>query len=289
MKITPVYRSTPQIPVLKEAAGVPYLSFPALDALGMVKSGFSTRLGGASREDFATMNFSVSRGDSQEAVLENFTRMAKALGVDRDRMTVSWQTHTVNVRRVTEADAGKGVIRPRDYRDVDGLVTNVPGITLVTLYADCVPLYFVDPVRKAVGLSHSGWRGTVGRMGAATVRRMTEEFGTDPADLVACIGPSICAGCFEVGEEVAAAFWKAFGPKAPKALCPFNRESGKHHVDLWLANRLVLRDAGVLEKNIYTTSLCTRCNPDLLFSHRAAGERRGNLAAFLGLAEDGKL
>lgn len=284
MKITPVYQSSPQIPVLKESAGVPYLSFPALEALGMVRNGFSTRLGGVSRGDFASMNFSASRGDSPEAVLENFTRMARALGVDRDRMTVSWQTHTTNVRRITEEDAGKGVIRPRDYRDVDGLITDVPGITLVTLYADCVPLYFVDPVRRAVGLSHSGWRGTVRRMGAVTIRRMEEEFGSRPEDLVACIGPSICAGCFEVGDEVAAAFKEEFGPAAPKALCPVNPRTGKHHVDLWLANRLVLKEAGVLEKNIHVTGLCTRHNPELLFSHRAAGEKRGNLAAFLGLS-----
>lgn len=288
MKITPVYQKSPQIPVLREAAGVPYLSFPALEALGMVKNGFSTRLGGVSQGNFASMNFSASRGDSPEAVLENFTRMAGALGVDRDRMAVSWQTHTTNVRRITEEDAGKGVIRPRDYRDVDGLITDVPGITLVTLYADCVPLYFADPVRRAVGLSHSGWRGTVKRMGAVTIRRMAEEFGSRPEDLVACIGPSICAGCFEVGEEVAAAFMEEFPSEAPEALCPINPRTGKHHVDLWLANRLVLREAGILEENIHVTSLCTRCNPKLLFSHRAAGERRGNLAAFLGLAGEQK-
>lgn len=288
MKITPVYQKSPQIPVLREAAGIPYLSFPALEALGMVKNGFSTRIGGASQGDFASMNFSASRGDSPEAVLENFTRMAAALGVDRDRMAVSWQTHTTNVRRITEEDAGKGVIRPRDYRDVDGLITDVPGITLVTLYADCVPLYFADPVRHAVGLSHSGWRGTVRRMGAVTIRRMAEEFGSRPEDLVACIGPSICAGCFEVGEEVAAAFMEEFSSEAPETLCPVNPRTGKHHVDLWLANRLVLREAGILEENIHVTSLCTRCNPELLFSHRAAGERRGNLAAFLGLAGEQK-
>ena len=125
------------------------------------------------------MNFSYSRGDDPDHVLENFTRMAAALGVERDRMVASYQTHTTNVRRVTEEDLGKGVVRTRDYRDVDGLITNLPGVTLVTFYADCVPLYLVDPVKKAIGLSHSGWRGTVARMGRETVEAMKREFGTD--------------------------------------------------------------------------------------------------------------
>src|SRR5699024_4087715 len=122
----------------------PILSFKALEETGIVVNGFSTRLGGVSQGKLASMNFSVAGGDEPERVMENFSRMAAALGVERDKMVLSWQTHTVHVRRVTGEDAGKGVIRERDYRDVDGLITDVPGIRLVTLYADCVPLYLVD-------------------------------------------------------------------------------------------------------------------------------------------------
>ena len=216
-------------------------------------------------------------------VLENFTRMADALGVERDRMVVSYQTHTTNVRRVTREDEGKGVIRERDYRNVDGLITDVPGITLVTFYADCVPLYLVDPVHHAIGLSHSGWRGTVRRMGQVTMDAMKEAFGTRPEDVTACIGPSICRDCFEVGEEVAEAFADAFDPKYRDALYRANAKPGKYQLDLWKANEIIFQEAGVPKEQIHTTNICTMCNSDYLFSHRRVGEERGNLAAFLSI------
>lgn len=261
--------------------GVPYLSFKGLDRTGMVINGFSTRLGGVSKGRFATMNFSYSRKDDPSDVLENFTRMAQALHVERDRMVVSYQTHTTNVRRVTEADEGKGVIRPRDYRDVDGLITDVPGITLVTFYADCVPLYLVDPVHGAIGLSHSGWRGTVGKMGKVTLDAMEEAFGTKAEDVIAAIGPSICNDCFEVGEEVVMEFKAAFDSKFHKEIFYPNGKAGKYQLDLWKANQLILQEAGVLAEQIHITNVCTMCNSDYLFSHRRVGEERGNLAAFL--------
>ncbi|MGL5434110.1 MAG: peptidoglycan editing factor PgeF, partial [Lachnospiraceae bacterium] len=208
--------------------------------------------------------------------------MAEALEVDMNRMVLSWQTHTTNVRTVTEADAGKGIIRERDYRDIDGLVTNIPGITLVTFYADCVPLFLVDPVHQAIGLSHSGWRGTVGRMGQKTLEAMNREFGTRPEDVVAAIGPSICQDCFEVGAEVVELFHSQFSPQYHNQLF-FAKANGKFQLDLWKANRIILEEAGVLPQQIHTTDICTHCNPDLLFSHRAMGEKRGNLAAFLTL------
>ena len=194
----------------KNNQGVTWLSFPALEETGMVTHAFSTRMGGVSEGPYATMNFSFTRGDDPEAVKENYRRMANALEVDMERMVVTWQTHTTNVRLVSEQDFGKGVISDRDYRDVDGLITNIPGVTLVTFFADCVPLYFVDTKKHVIGLSHSGWRGTVHRMGAETIRRMTEVFGTDPNDVVACIGPSICQDCYEVGPEVIEQFRNSF-------------------------------------------------------------------------------
>lgn len=266
----------------KHANGVPYLYFPALEETGCVVNGFSTRLGGVSRGDWATMNFSFTRGDDPEAVRENYRRMAAALGVDVNRMVLSHQTHTTNVRRVTEEDAGKGVVRERDYTDVDGLITDVPGITLVTFYADCVPLYFVDPVRRAIGLSHSGWRGTVNRMGRVTVEAMGKAFGSDPKDIVACIGPSICRDCYEVGPEVAEAFENAFEPAKHSEILE-EKPDGKFLLDLWRANAIVMEEAGILPERIHMTDICTHCNLELLYSHRRTGERRGNLCAFLSL------
>lgn len=269
---------------VRQEQGVTYLSFPALEALEMVSHGFSTRLGGVSEGIYSTMNFTFTRGDDPEHVMENYRRMAQVLDADLGRMVLSYQTHTTNVRVVTEADAGKGIVRERDYRDVDGLVTNVPGITLVTFYADCVPLYLADPVHRAIGLSHSGWRGTVNRMGAETLKVMKEAFGTNPEDTICCIGPSICQDCFEVGEEVAEAFGKAFADQYHRELF-YRKENGKYQLDLWRANQIIFAEAGVKPENIHTTDICTHCNPDLLFSHRTAGDKRGNLAAFLKLNE----
>ena len=283
MSINWIYKDDRNVFRNVERGGVPYLSFKALEDTGMVINGFSTRLGGASKGRFATMNFSYSRKDDPADVLENFTRMADTLGVERDRMVVSYQTHTTNVRRVTREDEGKGVIRERDYRNVDGLITDVPGITLVTFYADCVPLYLVDPVHHAIGLSHSGWRGTVRRMGQVTMDAMKEAFGTRPEDVTACIGPSICRDCFEVGEEVAEAFADAFDPKYRDALYRANAKPGKYQLDLWKANEIIFQEAGVPKEQIHTTNICTMCNSDYLFSHRRVGEERGNLAAILSI------
>ncbi len=277
------YKNSAQVLKTREKEGVPYLSFDALDRTGLVINGFSTKLGGVSRGDCASMNFSYNRGDAPENVLENFTRMAAALGVDRDRMTVSWQTHTVNVRRMTRADEGKGVIIPRDYRDVDGMITDVPGQTLVTFYADCVPLYFVDRTHRAIGLSHSGWRGTVKAMGQETIKAMKEAFGTRPEDLVVCIGPSICKDCFEVGEEVVEEFREAFAPRWHSVLFAEGRAPGKYQLDLWKANEILFLEAGLRNDQIHTANICTMCNYEVLFSHRKAGARRGTLAAFLCL------
>lgn len=262
--------------------GVHFLQFPLLCHTEMVAHGFSTRLGGVSEGKYATMNFTFTRGDNPDHVMENYRRMAEALGVDKEQMVLSYQTHTVHVRRVTEEDAGKGIVRERDYRDVDGLITDVPGITLVTFYADCVPLYFVDPVRKAVGLSHSGWRGTVKRMGKVTLDAMRDAFGTKPEDVLCCVGPSICQDCFEVGGEVAEEFKREFASVYWPQLF-YEKENGKYQLDLWKANEIILEEAGVLKEHIQVTDICTHCNPEYLFSHRTFGNERGNLAAFLGI------
>ncbi len=273
-------------PMLREvtSAGVTWLAFPALEETGVVRHAFSTRLGGVSRGPYATMNFSFTRGDDPADVQENYTRMARALGVKKERMVLTWQTHTTNVRVVTEKDEGKGVVKERDYRDVDGLVTNRPGVTLVTFFADCVPLYFVDLKNRAIGLSHSGWRGTMNRMGAQTLDAMKKEFGTDPTDVVCAVGPSICQDCYEVGPEVIEEFKHTFAKKDHSRLF-YEKPNGKFQLDLWEANRIVLLEAGVPNEQISVTDICTHCNPTLLFSHRTNPKERGNLCAFLCLKE----
>lgn len=260
----------------KTVDGVPFLSYPMLEETGIVHHGFSTKLGGVSKGCWATMNISTTRGDDPEDVEENQRRIARAIGVKPEDMTFTNQTHTTNVAVVRAEDKG------RRFMETDGMITNVLGICLVTFYADCVPLYFVDPVKKAIGLSHSGWRGTVGKIGKVTVELMQKTYGSDPKDILAAIGPSICQDCYEVSEDVIVKFQKSFEEKYWPELF-YQKENGKYQLNLWKANELVFEEAGILKKHIAVTNVCTHCNSDILFSHRTTGNKRGNLSAFLAL------
>lgn len=279
-----LYRHENRMKVQVNRAGeVEYLTFPLLEQTGIVRHLFSTRAGGVSEGIYGTMNLSYTRGDRKEAVDENFRRIAAVLGCRVEDIVCSDQTHTVNLRVASRADGGKGIVRPRDYADVDGLLTDEPGLVLATFYADCVPLYFVDTRRRAVALAHSGWRGTVARMGRCVTEKMREVYGTDPADIVAAIGPSICQGCYEVGEDVAEAFAAEFRGDGQADEILSGQGKGKYQLDLWRANEIVLAEAGIPAEQIQVTDLCTCHNSSYLFSHRASHGKRGNLGAFLGL------
>ena len=267
---------------IKENKGVTYLTYPALEELSGFVHAFSTRLGGVSEGIYSSMNLSFTRGDDENSVMENYRRLAEAVGFSVENIVTSDQTHTANVRVITEADRGNGITKPRPYTDVDGMITNVPGLVLATFYADCVPLYFIDPVRKAIGLSHSGWRGTAAHIGAVTVRRMQEEYGSLPEDIYGAIGPSICQECYEVSEDVILEFQKTFPEQSWRDLF-YRKENGKYQLNLWEANRQSMLEAGLIEEHISLPGLCTCCNPEFLFSHRASRGKRGNLGAFLGI------
>ena len=284
MSLGLVYKNKEHIFDEMEGA-VPYLSFPVFRDTGLVTDGFSTRLGGVSEGCFSSLNLSFDRGDDRAAVEENFRRMGEALGVRCEDMVLSQQTHTTNIRIVTDEDRGKGITRERDYTDIDGLITNVPGICLVTTYADCVPLYFLDPVKKVIALSHSGWRGTVGKIGKKTVELMHDNFGSDPADILAAVGPSVCQDCYEVSADVTDRFKEVFDRSAWDELF-YEKPDGKYQLDLWKANEKIFLEAGIRKDHITVTNVCTHCNSGILYSHRAMGDKRGNLCAFLALKQD---
>lgn len=258
-----------------------YITFPGIEKTGIVSHLFTTRLGGVSKGEFAQMNVSFTRGDDKEAVMENYRRVAKMLGCGITDFVCADQTHTTNVRVVTEKDCGKGVVREKDYTDTDGLITNVKGIALATFFADCVPLFIVDPVHKAIGMSHSGWKGTVHKMGRETLFAMGKEYGTRPEDVHVAIGPSVCQECYEVSQDIAEAFTKAFGVQGKELL--YAKENGKYQLNLQYANRLIFMEEGVPVSQIEETDLCTCCNPAWFHSHRASHGRRGNLGAFMML------
>ena len=263
---------------------IPVIKYQSFCDIPGITHGFSTRIGGVSSGIYESMNLSLTRGDDPEKVMDNFRLFGNAVGIKTSQMVFTDQTHTTNVRVVTKEDTGKGILRERDYKDIDGFVTNCPGVGLVTFYADCVPLFFADPCKKVIALSHSGWRGTVGKIGAKTVGMMTDVFGCRPENIVAAIGPSICGDCYEVSSDVAEAFKAVFKKEQYEAmiLC---KGDGKYQLDLWKANAFILEDSGLLKRNISMPDICTCCNPESMWSHRKTGAHRGSLAAFLMITE----
>ncbi len=268
---------------LNERFGVTYITFPKLSRYNCeILHGFSTRLGGVSKDHLGTMNLSFTRGDDKEAVLENHRRFAKALGYDESKLVFSNQVHLTNFYKVTNKDCGKGITRDSDILEIDGLVTNEPGIPLITFYADCVPLFFYDPVKKVIAMAHSGWKGTVERIGAKMVSYMGTEYGSNPEDIVCAIAPSICHSCYEVSEDVALRFLAVFGDAHGDALL-YQKANGKYQLNLHKACEITLLEAGIRPEHLDITDICTCCNSKFLFSHRASNGMRGNLAGVMML------
>ncbi len=265
--------------ILEDQEGVGVLRFAAWQKITCVNHAFSTRIGGVSEKEFASVNLGFGRGDPAENVEKNYRLFCKAAGFSEDSLVAGNQDHHIHIRRVDLSHRGLGIWKEKMQDSTDGLCTNVPGVTLVIYCADCVPLYFVDEEHKAIGLAHAGWRGTAAGMAKAMVERMKAEFGSDPAALKAAIGPSICKDCFEVDEPVAKEF----------LLLPFGSEvvSGpqkeKYQVDLWECNRQFLLEAGVLPEHITVGQVCSMCESDLIFSHRKTRGQRGSNCAFLAL------
>lgn len=278
--------------VQNKSGEMEYLTFPGLNELACIRHLFSTRMGGVSEGIYASMNLSFTRGDREEKVYENFDRIARVLEVSREQFVLSHQTHTDNIRIVTREDAGCGLTKPLAYENVDGLITREKGLVLSTFYADCVPVYLVDPVKEVIGLCHSGWKGTVKEISKKTVEKMQEEFGCDPEDMYGAIAPSICQDCYEVSEDVIMEIEKTFGKSQmgtggyPQGCCEtlfYKKSKDKYQLNLWSACQLSLLNAGLKPEHIEVTDICTCCNPDYLFSHRASMGKRGNLGAFLML------
>ncbi|MBQ4521802.1 MAG: peptidoglycan editing factor PgeF [Lachnospiraceae bacterium] len=258
---------------------VSFIQFPIFKDFPLVH-GFSTRLGGVSKDHLSSMNFKRGEDESEENIQKNFELFAKALGISKHQLVLSQQTHTTNIRVVTKEDKGKGILLPQDYKDVDGLITKEEDIFLMIFGADCVPVFYYDPVKKVIGASHCGWKGTKGLFPKKMLERMKEEFGSNSADVITAIGPSICRDCYEVSKDVADEFLEVYSKEDYQKIVRDDK-NGKYHIDLWEANRITLKNAGVKKENIFVGNLCTCCNPDFLFSHRASKGLRGVLGGGL--------
>lgn len=257
----------------------PYLTYKKIDNIDFVKHCFSTKLGGVSSGEFESMNLSFGRGDSNENVIENYKRLCSSVGFEFDTLVASAQDHNNIVRCVTHKEYGIGITKAKDMQSVDALVTNEKNVTLVTYYADCTPLFFIDTNKKVIGLAHAGWRGTVKRIGAEVVETMKNNYGSNPLDIVVAIGPAISSCCYEVDEQCCKYFKDMTDLETEKFIEV--KPKGKYMLNLLEANKQIVEKVGVLDENIIVSDVCTMCNSDLLWSHRATNGKRGGMSAFM--------
>jgi len=259
--------------IAHHAGSLRYYTFNSFDWPWLIHGVF-TRHGGVSGGPWSSLNMSISVGDSRENVRANRERAFRALGRDPLSVADTWQIHSAEV---LIAAAPRDL--SRDAPKADALVTDRPGLTLFQRFADCVPILLVDPKRRAVGIAHAGWRGTLSGVAAAAVHAMTERYGSRPADLVAGLGPAIGPERYEVGPEVVAQVRATFNGRTEQVL---RTHQGRWHLDLWAANELQLRAAGVGQ--IEVSGLCTASHTDEFFSHRGEHGQTGRFGALIGLA-----
>ena len=254
-----------------------YYIIEEFEETGLLHHCFTTRLGGVSEGPYESMNLRFNCDDKRENVIRNHQIICSALGVDYRALVISKQVHEDNIIKVGKKHRGNGIIRENEFTSADGLMTNENRVPLLTVYADCVPVMLLDPVKKAIASVHSGWRGTVSEISKKAVEKMHSEYGSRADDIIAAIGPSISEKNFEVGDEVAELFIGKFGAETAV------KYGEKYHVNMQKAIAMQLVGSGVTEKNIIMADICTYDNPQLFFSHRKTNGIRGNMAAVMEL------
>ena len=260
--------------IIVQKDNLQYLTCPLLEA---VPHCFSTRFGGVSEGYLSSLNLGTHRGDIPENVRENYGILGEAVGFDPNNTVFTKQIHSDIVERVGQAQRGRGLLWEAT-EGCDGLVTNEPDVVLTVFSADCTPILFYDPVARAVGACHAGWRGTAAGIAARVVEKMAAEFCSKPENIRAAIGPCISRCCFETREDVPDTMLRTLGEDARTCIFP---KGEKYMVDLKGLNVLWLRRAGV--EKISVAEECTACEPDRFWSHRRVGDRRGSLAALITL------
>lgn len=249
-----------------------YLTFDLLSQAG-AHHGLFMRHGGVSPEPWASLNLGGTTGDAREHVVENRRRMFEALHQPVESIFDAWQVHGTEV---LFADAPRPLNQPHIPADI--LITNQPGITLAMRFADCVPILLFDPLKRVVGIAHAGWQGTVKLAGRVAVEAMHAKYDSRPQDILAVIGPSIGPDHYEVGEDVLKHVQDTFGSESDQVIRAVNR---RKHFDLWKANELVLRGAGV--QQIEVAEVCTACHVEDWYSHRKEHGKTGRFGAAISL------
>jgi len=264
---------------------LPMVESPLFQRETGLQHGFSTRKGGVSKEHLASLNLSFSVEDAKENVLENFRRIGERFGKTPEDFVLSKQSHETKVLKVGTKDRGKGITKDRDYEGIDALITDEKGLILSCFSADCVPILFYDPIRKAVGACHSGWRGTKGKILRNVVEEMSKHFSSNPGDILIAIGPSISKEQYIVSEDLGLSFLEDYKDYSEEdSSSPIRRLSkDKFQLDLWDLNRRIALDCGLKKEHISISGYCTMENPELFFSHRYSQGKRGLQGAFICL------
>jgi len=251
------------------------LQFENLGRIPNLVHFITTRAGGMSLPPYDSLNLGLHTADNSDDVRANRALLAKETGIGKEKFLYASQVHSGDVKIIDSKAIGNGVLssNPR----TDATITDLPGICLMVMVADCVPVLLYDPVKKVSAVIHAGWRGTVHKITSNTIQSMVGHFGCDPADILAGIGPSIGPCCYEVGEDVTEFVEQSFGTTQDYLIR--KKDSSKPHFDLWYANQKQLADNGVKPENIETSALCTMCNSETFFSSRASGGITGRFAA----------
>ncbi len=259
-----------------------YFVFESFEKTGVVNHCFSTRLGGVSEGALSSLNLRFKH-DKKENVVENYRRLCSAIGADYKNTVFTDQVHKDVIFDAAPKDRGKGLFKESDIKETDGLMTADPNVVLVTFHADCTPLYFLDPVKRVIALSHSGWKGTALSIGAKTVSKMVNDYGCDRKNILCGIGPCIGGCCYQVDNYVKSVFDEKF--TFSEEYFKNDIEEGKYLFDLQGINKRILIKSGIPEENIECAGLCTKCNSDLFYSYRVMGDNRGSLAALMELKD----
>ena len=252
---------------------IPFLSFDMLDKLGVPNlyttrfKSYDSKAGSGEQGVRVTCMRNDDAAEARPVVLAGLSELAEQLGTDIEHACVTRQEHTANVKLVKSEDLGLWYSMDRT-EDIDGLVTDVPGACLMVYGADCPSVYIVDPVKKAIALVHAGWKGTLAKIPEAAINMMVKEYGCEPSDMYAAIGPSICENCYEMGDEIYVLFSQQWSREDADELMK-RHESGKYHLDLWKANLMTMERSGIPRNHIEITNICTCCNPDTFYSYRA--------------------
>lgn len=264
----------------RQSGGVVFFTIPSFVGRGLAAA-FTSRIGGVSPGCFESLNFSLKREGNIQNIRENFRRAAAAAGVCYESIVLDNYEHGCGIYSAKKEDAGKGLLKETDLPKCDALIIDGPGITAVTLHADCLPLFFLDPERGVACAAHAGWRGVFGELPAKIIRTMAQEYKSDEKNILAAIGPHICSGCYEVGEDLAGMFDDKFTGSTVR------QKDGRVYLDLEAAVLKQFMDAGIPPENVTCADLCTSCRPELFYSHRRDKGETGAMASLIAFNKAG--